>query len=212
MIKHIVWDLDGTLFDTYPVFISVIQATMSEFGYTPDADLISRLARESLTGCLAILSETYGLAEGVVENKFGHRYGRIPYQQQRLQPGARALCEYITDLGGKNVIVTHRRRRSTNGLLDAHDLSKLVADSITGDDGYPDKPDPTSMLVIMTRNEIVAAEALAIGDRELDIIAGRGAGLRTCLLGTERVETEPDIHITELTQLQGTIQRENLAG
>jgi phosphoglycolate phosphatase-like HAD superfamily hydrolase len=123
--------------------------------------------------------------------------------------GAHALCAYIQSLGGKNVIVTHRPRHSTIELLEVHALRPLFADWITIDDEFPKKPDPTSMLVIMSRNGIACSEGLAIGDRALDIAAGQAAGLRTCLLGQLDNQVQPDFRVDQLDELLEIIQREN---
>ena len=34
--RHIIWDFDGTLFDTYPVMARAFTETMNEAGYPAD--------------------------------------------------------------------------------------------------------------------------------------------------------------------------------
>ena len=209
MIKHLIWDLDGTLFDTYPALTEALVATLADWGHYPEPELVLELARVSLTQCMASLAATYQLPRETIEQGFSSQYAQIPYRQQPLRPGAHALCAYIRSLGGKNVIVTHRPRHSTTELLDAHALRPLIVDCITIDDEFPKKPDPTSMLVIMSRNGIDCSEGLAIGDRALDIAAGQAARLRTCLLGQLDNQVQPDFRVDQLDELLEIIQREN---
>ena len=212
MIKHLIWDLDGTLFDTYPALTEAFLATLADWGHHPEPELVLGLARISMTHCIASLAAAYKLPQATIEQGFSSQYTQIPYRQQPLRSGAHTLCAYIRSLGGKNVIVTHRPRHSTTELLDAHALNPLIEDCITGDDDFPKKPDPTSMLVIMSRNGIANSEGLAIGDRALDIAAGQAAGLRTCLLGQLDTQVQPDFQVDQLDELLEIIQRENRNG
>ncbi len=209
MIKHLIWDLDGTLFDTYPALTAALVATLADWGHYPEPELVTRLARASLTHCMASLASTYQLPRETIEQGFNSQYAQIPYHKQPLRPGAHTLCAYIRSLGGKNVIVTHRPRHSTIELLDTYALSPLIVDCITIDDKFPKKPDPTSMLVIMSRNGIDCSEGLAVGDRALDIAAGQAAGLRTCLLGQLDNQVQPDFRVDLLDELLEIIHREN---
>jgi phosphoglycolate phosphatase-like HAD superfamily hydrolase len=210
MIRHLIWDMDGTLFDTYPAFTTAFLAVLADYGHYREPEMVIDLARVGLSHCAAALAEAYQLSHSALVQGFSLHYSEIPFTQQPLMPGGQALCANIVSLGGKNVIVTHRQRRSTIGLLEAHGLGTLIADSITGDDGFPKKPDPTGMQVIMARNGIVAHEGLAIGDRVLDIVAGHAAGLRTCLLGEVDSQVQPDYRVDHLDEILKFIQQENL--
>ena len=212
MIKHLLWDLDGTLFDTYSAFTAAFLATCADWGHFPEHKFVHSLAEVSLTHCVITLAKIYQQTEEVVEQGFSQHYAAIPYPQQPLMPGALALCAYIRSLGGKNVLVTHRGISSTLGLLEAHDLKPMFEDLIAGNDNYPKKPDPSSMLTILARNGLIATEVLAIGDRQLDIAAGQAAGIRTCLLGQLEMEIQPDFQVDHLETLLEIIQQEHQTG
>jgi phosphoglycolate phosphatase-like HAD superfamily hydrolase len=209
MIRHIIWDLDGTLFDTYPAFCSAFLIALSNFGQYPEPEMVLELTQVGLSHCAATLAGAYQLSTATLEQAFSYQYSEIPYDKQSLMPGSQELCAYIVSIGGKNVIVTHRQRRSAIGLLKAQDLGKLIADIITGNDDFPKKPDPTAMKAIMARNEIAPQEGLAIGDRALDIEAGQAAGLQTCLFGEGDYQVQPDYRVNYLGDLIEIIQQEN---
>jgi HAD hydrolase, family IA, variant 1 len=50
---------------------------------------------------------------------------------------------------------------------------------VTADDGFPRKPDPTSMLYL--KDKYTIESGLVIGDRPIDIEAGQRAGMATYL-------------------------------
>lgn len=212
MIKHLIWDLDGTLFDTYPAIAQAFMAALAGYGCYPGRDTVVQLARVGLSHCAATLAGRYQLSPSAVQQSFSDQYAHIPFAQQPVMPGGGELCAYIASIGGQNLVVTHRGRRSTIGLLKAHGLERLIADTVTGDDGFPKKPDPSGMQAIIARNGIPAQVGLAIGDRGLDITAGRASGLRTCLLGEPTDQTEADYGVEHLDELLEIIQRENRTG
>jgi phosphoglycolate phosphatase-like HAD superfamily hydrolase len=97
--------------------------------------------------------------------------------------------------------VTHRGPRGTAELLAASRLAESFSGCITGADGYPRKPDPSAFNAIIERCGLGRDETLAIGDREIDVLAGRAAGVLTCRFGRDLRETAADLAIDDLGEL-----------
>lgn len=209
MIRHLIWDFDGTLFDTYPAFTQAFVSALARCGHSVDPARVSRLARVGLAHCAAQLADRYGCAKGTVKQAFQEEYSRIDYEQQGPMPGALDLCSYIMGCSGSNVIVTHRGRQSTIALLRAHGMEHLFRDIIAGDDGFPRKPHPGGIEAIVERNELVKEYSLVIGDRELDVQAGKLAGLRTCILGRADQGISATYSVPNLDELRQIILSEN---
>jgi HAD superfamily hydrolase (TIGR01549 family) len=188
MIKNIIWDVDGTLFDTYPAIAGAIRAALRTLGRDAAHERIMALAKESLDYCLTTLAAECLLKEEELDREFDAQYAQVTYADQPPFPGAKAVCESIVAAGGRNVIVTHRGRAGTAGLLDAHDMTPLFAGWITRDDGYPRKPDPAAFEAALRNYDLSRIETLAVGDREIDILAGKDAGLATCLFTAGEVK------------------------
>ena len=106
-------------------------------------------------------------------------------EEQPPFSGVIAICDYICTKGGKNVIVTHRGRQGTADLLAAHHMSGYFAGCLTRDDGYPKKPDPAAFEAILKAHNLEREQTIAVGDRDIDVLAGQAAGLITCLFGSE---------------------------
>lgn len=200
-VRHLLWDFDGTLFDTYPAFIRAFMSALAEFGYAGDPHKIDQLTHISISTCAAELAGEFDLAQEAMEAAFGRHYSEIPYDQQLPMPGAYEVCQRVQGRGGMNLLVTHRRRVTTLGLLEAHTMRSFFSDMICAEDGYPNKPDPSSFLAILVRNELEPQETLAIGDRSLDVQAGQQAGIGTCLLGNTAPGVTPDYRVDWLDQL-----------
>lgn len=205
MIRNIIWDLDGTLFDTYPAIAGAFQAGLADLGKEAPLGWIESLSKKSMGFCLATLAETYALSEDELDRKFIERYDQIRSEDQPPFPGVRRLCEYIYSIGGKNCIVTHRRQVGTVSLLAAHHLTSYFAGFLTNDDGYPKKPDPAAFNAILEKYALERVETLAVGDRDIDVLAGRAAGLLTCLFGPAIPGITVDLTVSNFDELHNYI-------
>ena len=201
MFRHIIWDVDGTLFDTYPAMAQAFKAALNDLGQDAPADWIEGLARQSLGHCLSTLAATYRVSEEVIEQGFGKHYSAVKPEEQPPFPGVIAVCRYICSTAGKNVIVTHRGEESTLKLLAAHRMADYFAGWLTHDDGYPKKPDPASFEAALQLHGLKREETMAVGDRDIDILAGQAAGLFSCLFGPEADGVAADLAVGSFDEL-----------
>lgn len=200
-IRNIIWDVDGTLFDTYPAIARAFRAALHESGHDAALGRIISLARDSLAHCTASLAEEYGLDQAGFEAAVARHYERTRPADQPPFPGVKEVCEQICRAGGQNVIVTHRGPRGTADLLAAGGLSELFSGSITRADPYPRKPDPAAFNAIIDRHGLRRDATMAIGDRDIDMLASRAAGVVACLFGEAPAGIDADIAITDFEEL-----------
>jgi len=209
VIRNIIWDFDGTLFDTYPAIIHAFRRALDDYGVQIPQELIVRHARMSLTLYGDELAKQYDLDPEEVQQRYLGYYASYPLGDQKPFPGVRQVCEYICSKGGTNVIVTHRNAASARRLLKAYDMETYFADLITTEGGYPLKPDPAMFEEVIRLYDLKLRETLAVGDRDLDIQSGYAAGVHTCLFGTTTTEVEPDLRITSYKELLKYFQERN---
>ena len=115
----------------------------------------------------------------------------------------RRCASSSTQRGGLNLIVTHRRRAGLDRLLTTHGLADLFTDIVGDDDGYPRKPDPGALSTLIERHRLPRGETLAVGDRDIDILAAHAAGLAAAHFGTNPITTTPDVVLPDF----GTLRR-----
>jgi HAD superfamily hydrolase (TIGR01509 family) len=200
MVQHLIWDVDGTLFDTYPPIAKAFQA-LRDLGAAASFDEIMRLAQISLDHCLTTLSNTYALAADRLEERFAQHYQTVSPEDQPPFPGVREVCEYLRAQGGLNLIVTHRGRAGLEQLLAAHRLTDYFADMTSNDDAYPRKPDPAAFVALIEKHYLPHTATLGVGDRDIDILAAQTAGLRAALFGTNYGASTPDFVFTDYAAL-----------
>ncbi len=209
MIRNIIWDVDGTLFDTYPAIARAFQAALNDLGKEASLDWITGLARTSLGHCVTTLVDQYQVSEADFGQRFDAHYDRTRPEEQPPFPGVVAVCDYICSIGGKNLIVTHRGQQGTRQLLAANKMDSFFAGCLTRDDGYPKKPDPAAFEAILKTHNLRREETIAVGDRAIDIAAGQAAGLFTCLFGPAAEGATADLTIRHFDELYHHILSKN---
>lgn len=199
--RHFFWDFDGTLFDTYPAIVAAFQAALQEFGIKGDPDEIYKLMMTTITYAVDAYSERYGLGPA-----FKRRFRQLerPFEQAMAAPypGLRAVCREIAERGGKNYLYTHRDTEAIL-YLKRYGVDMYFADYVTSEDHFPAKPAPDALLALMARNGVSPKDAVMIGDRSIDILAGKNAGMAGCYFDPQHIKlvTEGDFTVHALTEL-----------
>jgi HAD superfamily hydrolase (TIGR01509 family) len=212
LFRHVIWDLDGTLFDTYPAMAQAFKAALADLGQDAPADWIEGLVRQSLDHCLSSLAAAYRLPEEAIEQGFDKYYGAVTAEEQPPFAGVIAVCRAVCSGGGKNVIVTHRGPKGTLELLTTHRMTEYFAGWITRQDGYPRKPDPAAFEAALQRYDLKREETMTVGDRAIDILAGQAAGLFSCRFGTDADGVSADLTIGSFDELYQFIADESREG
>jgi len=201
-----IWDFDGTLYDTYPAFAAAFAAVLEEKGFSAPLERLIRLAVVSLDHCSQTLSEEFDLPLEQVNDAFRRHYLAVPVESQAPFPGARQVCEWICEHGGANLIASHRRPTGLARLLEAHGMQRYFRQCLTVFDGYTPKPDPAMFEALIAGHNLDRRRTLAIGDRDIDVRAGKAAGLLTVLYGTLPCPVEPDLRILDYRGLLDWMQ------
>ncbi|MBD3922953.1 HAD-IA family hydrolase [Paenibacillus sp. PR3] len=162
---NILWDFDGTLFDTYPAYTDIFYEELG--GQVSKEEILAHL-KISFTHAV----RHYGLTEQQIKRVFA--------MEQDIDPALTPPFPYVEkvlQLAEINVIMTHKPRNEVIHILNHYGWTDYFNEIVAGDDGYPRKPDSASYVYLHNKYRI----DLAVGDRELDIIPARSIGIQTCL-------------------------------
>ena len=203
MVRNLIWETDGVLFDTRPAVTYAISQTLNELGCAIALNVVDDLARQSLDVCVETLAARFHLDPDLLRQRSAEHYRQIPPERQLPFPGAREVCAWIVGRGGINLIATTRKAESTRALLAAHDLTALFADIFSVEQGYPCKPNPAMLLAALEKHALNPAETLLICHHEGDIQAGQAAGVANCLLdkGAAEVSSLPSLRVKDYKAL-----------
>lgn len=183
-IRHIIWDFDGTLFDTCPIMIGNLQSALREFGF--EADMLE--AQQLMLQSFCAARNHYADRFGITRDALMEAYLRCDAQSAR-QPtalpmeGAEAVLRQAVATGRRNYIFTHRHVHETRAYLQHYDLLQYFSDLVGPETpGFARKPAPDGIVQLMQRHRIALESAVMVGNRQMDLESGRNAGISTAHL------------------------------
>ena len=202
--KYIIWDFDGTLFNTYPHIASIITEIMKNH-YNIDLNMnqVQEWCETSLKFCFNKLILDYNINKIEFQDLFSNKYMVNLESQQPPFPGVKEILTYIQKRGGKNFIVTHRGSVTLFKLLHYYNMEDIFEKVITNDDGFPNKPDPASFLYIIKEFQIPTEKVIAIGDRKIDVQTAHVIDIKSCYFNPKGKFYElADFNIRNLIKLK----------
>lgn len=129
MIRDIIWDFDGTLFDTYPETVNSFIKALKDCGIDETDENVLSYIKVSDSFAVTHFKELYGL-----DNKFVDKYTLYKKDMRpkmvRPFPFAAEVCRRFVALGGRNYIITHRGD-STLKFLQYHGMLCYFTEVIT---------------------------------------------------------------------------------
>ena len=204
MYKHIIWDFDGTLFDTYPVMAGAFKDTLDSQGIDEPLEDIIKQMKVSMTHAFKHYGEKYGIGDEVIA-AYNTRRKEVEFDLSKPFEGIAEICKYIHESGRRNYLYTHRGQSSIT-MLESYGLTGYFSDFITSEHGFERKPSPNAIQHLIRTHDIDPSEAIMIGDRDLDLESGKNAGISSCYFAEELVENpHADYVVTSVEELSKII-------
>lgn len=177
---NILWDFDGTLFNTYPAYTKAMKQVLKD---TVTEDEIYKQLKISFGHAMKF----FQLSDQQIEDFIS--------KEKKIEPKDTLPFEGLESVlkqSNRNVIMTHKRRSAVENTLDFYQWKDYFVEIVAGDDGFPRKPDTTSYQYLHDKYNL----DLAVGDRELDIIPALELGFRTCLF-QNKMSTKADFYLDD---------------
>jgi phosphoglycolate phosphatase len=181
----VLFDLDGTLIDTAPDMVPLLQQLQSDQGVTP-VDYDTGRSHVS-NGSLGLIRLAFGPLDEARERELQEiylgRYAQRLHDESRLFDG---LDDVLADLERDGVrwgVVTNKPGFLSEPLLAGLRLAERCATTVSGDTLPVRKPDPAPLLHACSLAGVEAGRSIYVGDAARDIEAGRGAGMTTIAAG-----------------------------
>lgn len=199
-----IWDLDGTLFDSYGVIVGAIAQICREDGHPEPEDRILKICKD---GSVTVWFRQYTALFGGSPEEYFLRYRKVSHGMDSritLIPGAAETLQTLADAGDQHFVYTHRGA-STHEILDRLGLTGFFREVVTSDAGFTPKPSGEGVKYLMKRWDLDPGSSWYIGDRQLDVLCGKDAGIKSVLYLPEGATVTPtgreDLIIRDLTEL-----------
>jgi len=174
--KHIIWDFDGTLFDTYGEISKVIEQVLVNKGIVEDYTLISHNLHKSLTHTLKLLSEKHNLDYDKLVAEFMESEEKMNVSKAFPFQGT---TEIIENTEGYSFIVTNRGE-SIFRFLESKNYLQYFEEILYRDSGFPLKPSSATVDYLIGKYSLDKKQMLFIGDRDIDIECAINSGIDSC--------------------------------
>ena len=217
--KVVIFDYDGTLFDTRPAIVHCIQRALAACGRpVPALEAIAGTVRAGLP-----LQETFFVldknlrTERAALNEIVKTYRKIYLDEGAplTKPfvGVRDALQGIHARGTKCVVVSNKGIAAIRQSLDQSQLRAFV-DFVFGDEpGLPKKPDPAIVVdhILPRYAPLRREQMLVVGDTEIDILLAKRTEIPCCWVSYGYGETErcrqlkPEHEISSIEQLPALV-------
>ncbi|HET8563791.1 MAG TPA: HAD-IA family hydrolase [Candidatus Binatia bacterium] len=206
-VDLVMFDLDGTLADTGRDLADAVNYTRAYFSLGPLTNEIvySKVGRGIEYLLRHTLPDDSQLRFPEVMRVFLGHYENHLLDTTVLYPNVQETLEFFRNK--RRVVVSNKIARFTVAVLRGLGVEKQF-DAILGGDSVTDKkPHPALLNKALVRFNIAATKAVMIGDGDIDVEAGKRAGVVTCGvtygLGNKEdlIAAKPDFLIDHLSEL-----------
>ncbi|MCL2019344.1 MAG: HAD-IA family hydrolase [Oscillospiraceae bacterium] len=182
--SHVIWDFDGTLFDTYPhtaqAFLNILK---KEYLVNENIIEIEAQMRVSMQYAYDYYKDKFEIDDEFIQ-KF-EEY-RLIYENTYALPhnNAYLVSRFIFDQGSANYLYTHRDK-TVISMMQKHGFYELFKDFVTSENNLPRKPSPDGLVYLIKKHGMDKERTLYIGDREIDLQCAKAAGVKFCLFSED---------------------------
>lgn len=179
--KGVIFDMDGLMLDTEPIYWQSMHQAAAELGCNIDDQLQSRVVGRSIADWRATLVQTFG------ENYPKFRSRRRQLWEQHVQEfgvaekaGLSELLNQLDDDELRKAVATSSPKPDT--LLCLAQLASRFDAIVTGDEVEQSKPAPDIFRLAAQRLALSPEQCLALEDSESGAYAALSAGMRVIIV------------------------------
>ena len=179
-----IWDLDGTLLDSYEAILAGIEETYRQFSIPYEKEEVRTfILKYSVQDLLEQVAEERGL-DPVKLNQVRAQSLAEKNAQVVLMPGAREVLAWADKQGIQQFVYTHKGDNALTILRDLG-LDVYFTEILTSQSGFARKPSPEAATYLISKYHLKPERTFYIGDRTLDIDFAKNSGIQSInFLGT----------------------------
>ena len=173
-----IWDLDGTLLDSYEAILSGIEETYHQFSIPFDKEKVRAfILKYSVQDLLVQVAEERGLDVDKL-NQVRAQSLAEKNAQVILMPGAREVLAWANQQGIQQFVYTHKGDNALTILRDLG-LDVYFTEILTSQSGFARKPSPEAAIYLLDKYGLNPQQTYYIGDRTLDIEFAQNSGIQS---------------------------------
>ena len=173
-----IWDLDGTLLDSYEAILSGIEETFAQFSIPYDKEQVREfILKFSVQDLLVQVAEERKLDVEVL-NQVRAQSLAEKNAQVLLMSGARDVLAWAEESGIQQFVYTHKGDNALTILRDLG-LGSYFTEILTNQSGFARKPSPEAAAYLIDEYQLNLDNTYYIGDRTLDVEFAQNSGIQS---------------------------------
>ena len=179
MADLVVFDLDGTIADTRLDLAGAVNYMRGTMQLEPlQTERIVKMVGNGMSNLVrrAVADVEIDCEEALRRMK--RYYAEHLLDTTCLYPGVAQGLEELHSKGVRIALVSNKPASACQNILDGLKIGAFFDAVVGGDDLYPLKPEPDSLLALAEKFAVPAKNSWIVGDHYTDLEAGRRAGFR----------------------------------
>ena len=173
-----IWDLDGTLLDSYEAILAGIEETYRQFSLPYNKEEVRAfILKYSVQDLLEQVAKERGLDVELL-NQVRAQSLAEKNAQVILMPGAREVLAWANQQGIQQYVYTHKGDNALTILRDLG-LDVYFTEILTSQSGFARKPSPEAAIYLISKYHLKPDRTFYIGDRTLDIDFAQNSGIQS---------------------------------
>ncbi len=198
-MKNYIWDFDGMLFDSYPHITAAFCKMMRERGR--EVDYAEAKALFEITYSHAYNFYGAGEEERKKHSEYEHDYELEP--KVVPFPNTAETIKALYERGCRHFLYTHRGNETSQYYLKKYGIYKYFDGFVDSSMKFPLKPAPDAVEWICAEYGLDKSETVMIGDREIDVLSGKNAGVYGCLFTIKQnIDTAADFVVHNIGEIK----------
>jgi len=193
-----IWDLDGTLLDSYEAILSGIEETFAQFSIPYDKEQVREfILKFSVQDLFVQVAEERKLDVEVL-NQVRAQSLAEKNAQVVLMPGAPDVLAWAEESGIQQFVYTHKGDNALTILRDLG-LESYFTEILTSQSGFARKPSSEAATYLIDKHQLNPDNTYYIGDRTLDVEFAQNSGIQSLNFlestyeGNHRIQALADI-------------------
>ena len=204
-----IWDLDGTLIDSYGVIVDSLYQIYKEKGFDIDKqEILHDVINESVLYFIMKMEARFGVPFEDLKD----RYSIISHNAKnniKAMKHAKEILKFIKDNNIPNYVFTHRGVTTESVLknIGIYEYFDEIANSLSG---FKRKPDPEGINYFVNKYHLDKNNTYYVGDRPMDILCADNAHVKSIMFmptGSVAIPTGKETYIVkDLLQIKDIIK------
>lgn len=184
MKKALIWDLDGTLLNSYEIIVSSLKETMEELGVNiSKREILNYVITYSVSAFIHKMADELGITPEEIAKR-SSEIGGARNMEIRPMPNAIEILQTVSEMKVANYVYTHKGK-STKGVLENLAMEEFFEEVVTNQNGFARKPSPDAINYLLEKYQLCKENTFYVGDRSIDVECAVNAGVKSILFLAE---------------------------